>query len=196
VSDITGSTFDAALVGFEFGGRLSLDFTWTVRFRAVIPTELLVSPERLGEWVEAAGFPSGPTDAAELRAARMLREAIYRAASDTLDGGALRRHDLTAINRWAAEPSVAARLRADGTKQLLAKRGTETAAALATVARDAIDVLAAGDGRLRRCEGPSCSLLFHDSSRPGTRRWCITERCGNKVNTKAYRARLDSFDGP
>jgi predicted RNA-binding Zn ribbon-like protein len=177
------------VTGFEFGGRLSLDLTWTVRFRAVRPTELLPTPKRLREWVEAAGFPSGPSDVTALRAAWQLREAIYRAASDTIDARALRRHDLTVINRWAAEPSVAVRLRADGTKQLVSVHDAAIAAALATVARDAVDVLSAGDGRLRRCEGPSCSLLFHDLSRPGTRRWCITERCGNKVNTKAYRSR-------
>ena len=30
--------------GFRFGGRLSLDLTWTLRYRAVAPTDLLSSP--------------------------------------------------------------------------------------------------------------------------------------------------------
>jgi predicted RNA-binding Zn ribbon-like protein len=183
---------DLAQLGFEFGGRLSLDFTWTMRFRAVYPTELLATPERLSEWVQAAGLPHGSADDIALWAALQLREAIYRAAINTIDREKLRGADRTVINRWAAEPTVAACLRADGTKHLVANHGDEIAAALATVARDAIDVLAAADGRLRRCEGARCALLFHDSSRPGTRRWCITERCGNKVNTKAYRSRRDS----
>jgi Putative stress-induced transcription regulator len=89
---------DALLVSFEFGGRLALDLTWTLRFRAVFPTELLGSPQRLTEWVDVAGFPSGPVDENLLRAARQLREAIYRAASDTIDGVALRRPDLTSID--------------------------------------------------------------------------------------------------
>ena len=61
--------------------------------------------------------------------------------------------------------------------------------ALAAVALDAVELLSLDDGRLRLCEGPGCSLVFYDSSRPGTRRWCSTERCGNRVNTTTYRRR-------
>jgi hypothetical protein len=67
--------------------------------------------------------------------------------------------------------------------------GAEAESALATVAVDAVELLGAGDGRLRLCEGPGCSLLFHDGSRPGRRRWCSTERCGNRFNTATYRRR-------
>lgn len=49
------------------------------------------------------------------------------------------------------------------------------------------ELLTTHDGRLCRCEDPLCNLLFHDVSRPGTRR-------GNKVNTKAYRTRQRSTE--
>ena len=33
------------------------------------------------------------------------------------------------------------------------------------------------------------TMLFVDSSRPGRRRWCAGEACGNRARTKAYRHR-------
>ena len=176
---------------FEFGGSLCLDFTWTLRYRAVQPTDLFTRPERLAEWLSAAGLPTGRVTPSELIAARTLREAIYAAAIETVDGNSLTPRQLTVINRWAAAEPANARLRTDGTRHLVVRRGHEPATGLTVIANDAIELLSSGGGRIRRCEGPSCSLLFHDTSRPGTRRWCSAERCGNKINTKAYRARHD-----
>ena len=88
----------------------------------------------------------------------------------------------------AAEPVPATQLSGDGEVVLVAD-GDSFASVLAMVARDAIEVLGAGDGRLRLCADEVCSLVFYDESRPGQRRWCATARCGNRANTKAYRAR-------
>jgi predicted RNA-binding Zn ribbon-like protein len=176
---------------FEFGGRVCLDFTWTLRFRAVYPTELLTSPHRLAEWLRTADLPSGGATPAQLHASVQLREAIYAAALDTIDGKVLQKPHVDAINRWAKAEHVSPRLRPDGTRTVSVRRGYETQAGLTAIACDAVELLSMGDARLRRCEGPSCSLLFHDTSRPGMRRWCSAERCGNKINTKNYRARLE-----
>lgn len=178
-------------VEFLFGGRLSLDLTWTVRYRAVRPTDLLASPADLRRWLEAVDLPAPARPSQrDLDDARGLREAIHRAAVAVIDGRRIESADRELINDRAARPPSRPVLSADGTRRVEAPRNEEIAAALSVVARDAIDLLAsAGDGRLRRCSGPQCSLLFHDDSRPGARRWCTTARCGNRVNTKAYRAR-------
>ena len=64
------------------------------------------------------------------------------------------------------------------------------AAALATIAWDAVDLLANADPRrLRECARPGCSLLFLDTSRPGRRQWCSMARCGSAVNSSRYRTR-------
>jgi predicted RNA-binding Zn ribbon-like protein len=183
-------------VPFAFGGRLALDLTWTVRFRAVLPTELLVVPEDLGVWLAAAGLPTPHhVTSRDLRELRDLREAIHRAATDVIDGSAIREADRSLLNRWAEHPAPFPTLTDDGTQRVVSPAGKEMAAALSAIARDAIELLGAvPDGRLRRCAGPRCSLLFHDDSRPGSRRWCSTERCGNKVNTKAYRQRRPRRD--
>jgi predicted RNA-binding Zn ribbon-like protein len=175
---------------FAFGGRLSLDLTWTLRYRAVWPTELLLEPDHLCRWLAAVDLPApGAARGRDLTKARALREAIHCAVAHVIDGHPIEPTDLDAINRCAAQPTPHPVLAGDGTSHLAAPPGREVAAGLAVIARDAIDLLGADAGRLRRCEGPLCSLVFHDASRPGTRRWCQATGCGNKVNTKAYRAR-------
>jgi predicted RNA-binding Zn ribbon-like protein len=39
------------------------------------------------------------------------------------------------------------------------------------------------------CEGDDCYLMFFDTSRPGNRRWCSMQRCGNRHKVGAYRSR-------
>lgn len=41
--------------------------------------------------------------------------------------------------------------------------------------------------RVRKCE--HCVLLFHDTSKIGTRRWCSMRLCGNRAKVAAYAAR-------
>ena len=180
-----------AALTFEFGGRLALDLTWTMRFRAVLPTELLVVPDVLCRWLGAAGLPvPKQVRSRDLRDVRNLREAVQRATIEIIDRNAISEADRSLLNRWAALPATFPVLNGDGTVRKMAPTSKEVAAALSAIARDAIELLAKQpDGRLRRCAGPQCSLLFYDDSRPGTRRWCSTERCGNRVNTKAYRQR-------
>lgn len=176
--------------GFDFGGRLSLDLTWTLRYRVVAPTELLVTPDDLGRWCDAAVAPVGvPTPPGLLDEARRLREAVHDAADAVIGDRPVRRSDRAVLNRWAARPAPFVRLDPQGGSAVVLPSGAEVEAVLAAVAIDAVELLASADGRLRRCEGPSCSLLFHDASRPGRRRWCSTERCGNRVNTATYRHR-------
>lgn len=63
---------------------------------------------------------------------------------------------------------------------------------LGTAARDAIEVIGSSASRLRECQSEDCYLLFFDTSRPGTRRWCSMRRCGNRRKVGTYRARESS----
>ncbi|OLF17426.1 CGNR zinc finger domain-containing protein [Actinophytocola xanthii] len=46
-----------------------------------------------------------------------------------------------------------------------------------------------GHGRFRACEASGCRGVFADTSRAGRRRYCMPERCGNRVNVANHRAR-------
>lgn len=48
--------------------------------------------------------------------------------------------------------------------------------------------------RFRRCASPTCSGLFVDTSRAGRRRYCMPDRCGNRLNVANHRARQRSAD--
>ena len=44
--------------------------------------------------------------------------------------------------------------------------------------------------RLKMCSSDECGWIFFDRSKPSNRRWCSSDRCGNREKTRAYRQRL------
>jgi len=46
-----------------------------------------------------------------------------------------------------------------------------------------------GHERFRACQAPDCRGVFVDTSRAGQRRYCMPDRCGNRLNLANYRAR-------
>lgn len=169
--------------------RLSIDLTWTLRYRNVNPTELLVTPSDLRGWVFSHGLQtSGHLGGQDLEQFKELREAIFGALSKAVDDQLPSKSQRQVINDYAALSAYVPELASNGSITLKYD-GSGVDAALSTVASDAIELLALRDARLRRCEGPGCALIFYDESRPGTRRWCDTSRCGNRVNTRSYRQR-------
>jgi predicted RNA-binding Zn ribbon-like protein len=184
----------ASELRFHFeSGRLCLDFVATVGERWRRSFERLRTPQDLGRWlVEASLLSDAPrVEQSELKEARRLRESIYRPARRAGSGRPEWR-DLRELNRWAAKPPLAPRLGDDGrTVTWVADRPVE--AALATIARDAVELFSGPlAARIRECAAPDCALMFVDSSRPGQRRWCSMEACGNRVKTAAYRRRRSS----
>ena len=174
---------------FAVGGTLSLDLTWTLRFRAVQPTELLTDTGALGRWLNAQDLPSAPANETDVRRAIALREAIFAVASARVDGAALPAQARRRINNAADHAVPVLHLRVDGTSTRHVPRGREIDAALAVIARDAVEVLTGPRERLRRCEGPRCALLFLDTSRNGRRRWCDMKVCGNRAKNRAFHRR-------
>ena len=183
-TDYTGVVND--LQGFPFrSGRLCLDLSATLGGRYRGGVERLGSTEDVRRWLRASGLCPRPASVKDhhVDAARGLREAIYRLAHPKKKPSAA---DVATVNRWAGLPPLAPKLTVDGTVHF---RGS-VEAALSTVARDAIDLLTGPLARrIRECARPDCSLLFVDASRPGRRRWCSMERCGNRLKTAAYRRR-------
>ncbi|GLZ37672.1 ABATE domain-containing protein [Actinokineospora sp. NBRC 105648] len=60
---------------------------------------------------------------------------------------------------------------------------------LGALARDALDILSTGRrSRIRECAAGDCHLVFEDTSRPGNRRWCSMQRCGNRNKINNFRA--------
>ena len=151
--------------------------------------EMLHEPEDLERWAgEVLGAIGIRATASSVSEAKRLRAAIWSAADAVIDGRAIRAADRSTLNAFAASPSLAPRLDPGGTRSWAPSAAAS--ALFSTIARDAIEV-ATGRlaSRIRRCEGAHCAIPFVDTSRPGNRRWCSMERCGNRAKVAAHRRR-------
>ncbi|MEV5713346.1 ABATE domain-containing protein [Amycolatopsis mediterranei] len=173
---------------FRFhGGRPSVNFTATVgeRWRDG-GFERLPDPAALGRWFTEAGLTPAdpPCTAADLTAARELREAVYR-----LMRGQLPEADLATVNRWAAQPPPVTALEVTSEGLRAQPVPATVPSLLGLIAADAVAILGGADAaRVRECANPECSLLFLDTSRAGARRWCSMSACGSRDKMQRYRA--------
>ncbi|MFE1362483.1 CGNR zinc finger domain-containing protein [Streptomyces harbinensis] len=173
-------------------GALSFELLVTGGPDGMARWEVLHAPEDLRRWAgqcRLAPTPALELGPADVRAARTVRDALWRIGLARVAGRAPAPADLAALNAAAAVPPLIPRLAPDTTTAGWAEPATG-AHLLSTVARDAIAVLTGPHAdRLRICAGENCSLLYVDTSRPGRRRWCAMENCGNRHKVRAHRAR-------
>ena len=188
-------TTAAADLAFRFvSGHRALDLLSTLANRHREPLERLRDPSDLDTWLAAAGLPvhAQATDR-DLADARLLRETVNRITRTALASHAPAEDDLAELNAWACRPALAPQADA-----ALARRWSgepPVGAALALLARDAIELLTGPDLQLvRECAAaPSCSLLYVDRSRAHNRRWCEMERCGSRAKMTSYRRRRSAL---
>jgi len=176
-------------------GAVCLDFAHTGGEGQYAVFESLHKPADLGEWLATPPLSvvvSVPVSARELTAAKALRQAIWDTAHARAAGRAIPADALATINFAAAAAPLRPELGADGTTATWASP-VRTTQALSSLAREMIDLLSGPLAeRIRECASDNCPLVFVDSSRPGARRWCAMERCGNRHKLRALRARRTS----
>jgi predicted RNA-binding Zn ribbon-like protein len=162
-------------------GRLSLD---------LVAVELR-SPEHLQAWLASSALEVDSLDCTqkELAAARRVANAVETGALSAARNRRPPDDAVRLLNRAAALPPLTPRL--DPMTRDYSWHNPTIGAAMSEVARDALAML--GDPeqrrRVRTCANPDCERLFYDDSRPGQRRWCSPERCGDQARARAYRAR-------
>lgn len=165
-------------------GRLCLDFIRTLRYRGT-RSELEELPDAAawGAWIDQLGPFSTPVHPASADDARAVREAVHELLTTSVRPSTRRR-----LNQFAALPVPAPSLTPSG--ELRWQASDPASAMLSLLARDALDLVTSPEfARVRRCAGPECGALFLDTSRPGTRRWCSMEICGNQAKKSTYRAK-------
>jgi predicted RNA-binding Zn ribbon-like protein len=171
---------------FRFGlGHVTLDFLATLGGRPGNRIERLAAPRDLSRWIAEAGIAAAPRASRELLDdARELREAIRRLLDCAREGGRPSASDLRLVNEWARSPVPAPQIGRDFARVTVGP--DPVTGALARIARESVEFVTGPElARVRGCAG--CTLLFVDRSRPGTRRWCSMERCGNRDKTARYR---------
>ncbi|MGP4024653.1 CGNR zinc finger domain-containing protein [Actinomadura sp. 3N407] len=153
--------------------------------------EVLHGPDDLSDWADRSRLTPTPAlqiSKTEVTNARNLRDALFRVVLAHLHSDPYPPGDLKTLNKAAARPALAPAITPTGERQWA---GTPTGThLLATVAQDAIELLTGPSAhRIRTCAGENCQLVYVDTSRPGRRRWCSMEHCGNLHKVRALRSR-------
>jgi predicted RNA-binding Zn ribbon-like protein len=173
-------------------GAACMDFAHTGGEGQYAVFETLHEPADLAGWLAEpplAATMTVPMTVRDLTAAKTLRQAIWDAAHARAARRALPADAVATINRAAAAAPLVPELAGGGATVgwVPPVRATQ---ALSTLAREMIELLSGPLAeRIRECAGDNCPLVFVDSSRPGARRWCAMERCGNRHKLRALRAR-------
>ncbi|GGY78266.1 zf-CGNR multi-domain protein [Streptomyces nitrosporeus] len=159
--------------------------------------EVLREPADLAAWADRSRLTPTPVleiSADEVAAARGLRDALFGVVLARTHGEPYPAGDLEAVNEAAARPALAPAVTAEGERRWT---GPLTGARLAsTVARDAVELLTGPFAhRIRTCASENCHLVYVDTSRPGRRRWCSMEHCGNLHKVRALRSRQTGAEG-
>ncbi|HEX3962781.1 MAG TPA: ABATE domain-containing protein [Trebonia sp.] len=206
-------TATATDAGFRHGsGRISLDFIRTLRHRGTAAAvEELPDARALAAWItqfgpcpaSAAAVAAGEGAAGQSEAgqhtaasagaeqavarARRLREAVFAliaAAREQSGAGPVTARET--VNEMAALPAPTPQLDLAGAVRW--ETSDPVSATLALIARDAIDLVASpAITRVRDCANPECGAIFLDVSRPGSRRWCSMNTCGNQAKKTTLR---------
>lgn len=174
---------------FFDSGSTALDFAYSGDFGYDMPQwESLHDANDLTAWLATRfGEPAAAALDAQFQQAKSLRSAISASARAAADGQVARASDIDLINETATGPAIVPQLPGGSNPP----SAPTVERMLATLAQDSIHALSAPSGRLRRCSADDCGLIFLDTSRPGTRRWCSMSRCGGRAKARAhYRRQL------
>lgn len=178
-------------------GRLCLDLIATVGSRlSNAPVERLDSPDRLEQWLVGTGLvpPGQPLaiDNTWLERFHRIRALLHRIVHAFLHSEPTTPGDVDRLNQFArsAPPVPQARTLGDDYHKLhrVLDDPVTAEALLAVVARDAVELLSGTTAALlHECEGPTCDLVFVDTSRGHRRRWCASTVCGNRERVIRHR---------
>lgn len=187
---------------FFVGEALALDLVNTEAVIRRRPVDLLAPTGAYAAWWrEAAGrYPS--TDAALAEPSREARPellpvvvetrgALRRLFGAVANGSSLPTDALEVLNLALAATHDAIAVASDGSvRALLVPREPEIDGPIAAVARSAFDLLTEAEPeRIHRCANPHCVMIFHDTTKSATRRWCSLACRNRQRSSTRYFAR-------
>lgn len=160
---------------------------------AGVAYEILHAPENLASWMLDSRLTEvAPLELQDLAitddglaCVRHFRDTMWAVGEALAHGQAPEKSHLRVIND-AVGPMPRPRIDLETGKRAWTAPITGEQI-VGAAAREAIDIV--DSPRLRQCAGDNCYLLFLDTSRPGNRRWCSMERCGNRHKVREHRSR-------
>lgn len=145
--------------------------------------DLLGCADDLARWLVAAGLADAPPDVSrrDLAAARGLRDGL-RAALLASDGPAV----ATLAQGWLTRAPGRLEVEPGTLEPRFAPEARTCACLLVAAVLDALELARDLPGRVRECAAPGCGVVYLDTSRNRSRRWCSMERCGARAKASAY----------
>lgn len=156
--------------------------------------DALSAPEELAAWLTSHGLlePGVQVTAADVRRARLFREALRSALLSNNDGRPVPADAARTLDDVAARARLRLRVGQDATASLDAEgRGVDGA-----LGRLLVIVYRAMEnhtwGRLKACRSDTCRWAFYDHSKNRSGHWCSMEVCGARHKAQQYRERRRS----
>jgi predicted RNA-binding Zn ribbon-like protein len=181
----------AVTLDFLFiGGTTALDFVNTELVADGSRVDLLQSDADLNRWLSKAGLTGHSRRRASFTAtaladAKRLRGGLRTLFERVADAGTIRPADVEAIHEVLAGTKGRLRLDLREGRVRFDPNGAPRPAFL--IAESAAAFLASAEpGLIRRCGGAGCILLFYDTTKSHTRRWCSMGVCGNRSKAAAH----------
>jgi predicted RNA-binding Zn ribbon-like protein len=183
---------DAALL-YDFVNSLDMR-RYVEQGAAHDPSDELNTPEQMEVWLRARGLlkRGARVPPAEHREALALRHALRTfLAAAPADRFAAAGPLAASAGRFPLEVFASGEAFKSGAKPLdLRPLPGRTTSGLGHVLSELIRL--SDGGRLERvktCDSEECRWVFYDQSKPSNRRWCSSDRCGNRAKTRTYRKR-------
>lgn len=121
----------------------------------------------------------------------IFRETVFRLLGQICESGVGGRIELAEINRYVKELTPRQiQVTKLGFELVPAQRLTFEENIIEGVVNSVLEILTHSDfTRLRVCSAESCSWLFWDTSKNGSRKWCDMGDCGNREKARRFRER-------
>jgi len=203
-TDESGAAIDLSASGEEafpfFGDVLALDLVNTEVILRGKPRDLLATPEDVAQWwhaaqrhypdmdeVEASG--GARVDTATLVALKGLRRALRGIFSALADRTTPASADIDVLNRVLRTGAHALLLTSSGAVRPVYQVQTGADPMQFAIALSALGLVRDGARqRLHRCSNDRCVLLFYDTTKSATRRWCSVGCMDRARSAKRYLA--------
>ena len=183
-----------------FGDVLALDLVNTEVILRGKPRDLLATPEDVGQWWRAAQryYPDmdvmpasddARIDTTQLVALTGLRAALRGLFGALADGTTPTSADIDVLNSVLRTGSHALMLTASGAVRPVYQAQSGANPMHVAIALSALRLVRDGERqRLHRCSNERCVLLFYDTTKSATRRWCSLGCMDRARSAKRYRA--------
>jgi predicted RNA-binding Zn ribbon-like protein len=178
---------------YDFANSLDLR-CFTHHGVAHLPGDEFTGARELGAWMSARGLlrPGDKVTPAMLQTALALRSSVRAYLECDPAERQNNKEVLRSLNKATALFPLIVETRDGGSMKLRPARD-DALAGLSTIVAELHDAAASGAlDRLKTCAADECRRVFFDRSKPGTRRWCVSTLCGNRIKTRSYRERHQS----